>query len=275
MEIKFNNLCYFENKSSSIEKKYLDNVTLSIETGSIVSFVNDDISILGSLLTFIKRPSSGDIVLDNVKITRTSHVNNSKLLRKKIGFLNMDTEVLFLESTVKKELMEVMKSYDCNNSNVEKRIEDSLKIAGLNSSYLDRKPNELSFTEQKKLKFACLMSYNPEVLVLNDFEKGLSYKEREYFRKLFLKLKSKFGKTIILLSRKLEFLFDVVDKVYVINKGKLVYDGNQSIFYEDELYRYIEMPKIVEFTKYLHNEGHPILEYTDFKELIKELYRKC
>mgnify|MGYP003293078576 CR=1 FL=1 len=81
--------------------------------------------------------------------------------------------------------------------------------------------------------------------------------------------------TIILLSRKLEFLFDVVDKVYVINKGKLVYDGNQSIFYEDELYRYIEMPKIVEFTKYLHNEGHPILEYTDFKELIKELYRKC
>lgn len=275
MEIKFNNLCYFENKSSSIEKKYLDNVTLSIETGSIVAFVNDDLSILGNLLTFIKRPSSGDVLLDNVKITRTSHVSNSKLLRKKVGYLNMNTEVLFLENTVKKEIMEIMKCYECNNSNVEKRIEDSLRIAGLNASYLDRSPNELSFIEQKKLKFACLMSYNPEVLVLNDFEKGLSYKEREYFRNLFLKLKSKFGKTIILLSRKLEFLFDIVDKVYVINNGKLVFEGDQTIFYKNELYRYVEMPKIVEFTKFLHSEGRPILEYTDFKELIKELYRKC
>ena len=150
MEIKFNNLSYFENNSSSIEKKYLDNVTLSIETGSIVSFVNDDLSILGNLLTVIKRPSSGDIMLGNIKITRTSHLNNSKLLRKKIGFLNMDYEILFLESTVKKEIMEIMRSYECNNSNLDKRIEDSLKIAGLNSSYLDRKPNELSYTEKKK-----------------------------------------------------------------------------------------------------------------------------
>ena len=34
------------------------------------------------------------------------------------------------------------------------------------------------------------------------------------------------------------------------------------------------MPKIVEFTKYAQEQGHSILEYTDLKELIKELYRK-
>lgn len=117
------------------------------------------------------------------------------------------------------------------------------------------------------------MSYNPEVLILENFEKGLIFREREYFRKLFLKLKNKFKKTIILIGTDLTFLFDIVDKVYVINKGKLVLSGDKDIFYEDKLYKYVEMPKIVEFTKYVHQNGHDILEYTDIKELIKELYR--
>jgi energy-coupling factor transporter ATP-binding protein EcfA2 len=119
------------------------------------------------------------------------------------------------------------------------------------------------------------MSYNPEVLILNDFEKGLSYKERDYFRKLFIKLKTKYNKTIVLLSRKVEFLFDFVDKVYVINKGKVVLEGGQEIFYDNKLYKYVDVPKIVEFTNFLHSEKHDINKYTDFKELIKELYRRC
>jgi energy-coupling factor transporter ATP-binding protein EcfA2 len=67
-------------------------------------------------------------------------------------------------------------------------------IVGLGEDYLDRDPNTLSFTERKKLQLACVMSYNPSILILEDFDKGLSFKEREYYRKLFLKLKNKFSK---------------------------------------------------------------------------------
>lgn len=275
MEIVLSKFSYIENKSSSIEMKYFDSVDVKIEEGKIVAFVNDDLSILGKLLLVIKRPSSGVIRFDSVRVSRSSHIHNSKSLRRRMGYLNMDTEVMFLESSVKKEITEVLKGYDFKGKEVEKRIIDSLKLAGLNESYLDRNPNELSFVEQKKVKFACIMSYNPEVLILNDFEKGLSYKERDYFRKLFIKLKTKYNKTIVLLSRKVEFLFDFVDKVYVINKGKVVLEGGQEIFYDNKLYKYVDVPKIVEFTKFLHSEKHDINKYTDFKELIKELYRRC
>ena len=275
MEIVLSKFSYIENKSSSIEMKYFDSVDVKIEEGKIVAFVNDDLSILGKLLLVIKRPSSGVIRFDSVRVSRSSHIHNSKSLRRRMGYLNMDTEVMFLESSVKKEITEVLKGYDFKGKEVEKRIIDSLKLAGLNESYLDRNPNELSFVEQKKVKFACIMSYNPEVLILNDFEKGLSYKERDYFRKLFIKLKTKYNKTIVLLSRKVEFLFDFVDKVYVINKGKVVLEGGQEIFYDNKLYKYVDVPKIVEFTNFLHSENHDINKYTDFKELIKELYRRC
>ena len=108
---------------------------------------------------------------------------------------------------------------------------------------------------------------------MENFEKGFNEKERDYFRKLLLKLKNNFKKTIIVITDELNFLFELVDKFHVINKGELVYNGDKKSFFDDELYNFVKMPKIVEFIKYAKNEGHNILEYTDTKELLKELYR--
>ena len=272
MEIVFNKLCYVENPKSSSEKKYLEDINLVIKEGSIVGFLNDDLSIIGKLIMAIKRPTKGDLRIDDMVIKRTSHVNNVNELRKKIGFVYTSNNE-FIGKTVKEEIKQTMKNFGYKASNVTKHIVDSLKIVGIGEEYLDRDPNTLSYTEKKKIMLASAMSYNPSVLVLEDFDKGLLFKEREYFRKLFLKLKNKFNKTIILITKDLTAMFDLVDKMHVIHKGKLVISGGKEIFYDNKLYKYVEMPKIVEFTKYAQECGHSILEYTDIKELIKELYR--
>ena len=272
MEIVFNKLCYIENPKSSSEKKYLEDVNLVIKQGSIVGFLNDDLSIIGKLIMAIKRPTKGELRIDDMVIKRTSHVTNVNELRKKVGFVYTSSDE-FMGKTVKEEIKQTMKNFGYKASNVTKHVVDSLKIVGISEDYLDRDPNTLSYTEKKKLKLASAMSYNPSVLVLEDFDKGLLFKEREYFRKLFLKLKNKFNKTIILITKDLTAMFDLVDKMHVINKGKLVISGGKEIFYDNKLYKYVEMPKIVEFTKYAQECGHNILEYTDIKELIKELYR--
>lgn len=272
MEIVFNKLCYIENPKSSSEKKYLEDINLVIKQGSIVGFLNDDLSIIGKLIMAIKRPTKGELRIDDMIIKRTSHVTNVNELRKKVGFVYTSSDE-FIGKTVKEEIKQTMKNFGYKASNVTKHVVDSLKIVGFSEDYLDRDPNTLSYTEKKKLKLASAMSYNPSVLVLEDFDKGLLFKEREYFRKLFLKLKNKFNKTIILITKDLTAMFDLVDKMHVINKGKLVISGGKEIFYDNKLYKYVEMPKIVEFTKYAQECGHNILEYTDIKELIKELYR--
>ena len=272
MEIIFNKLSYIENKSSSSEKKYLEDINLIINQGSIVSFINEDLSIIGKLLMVIKRPPKGELKIDNTIIKRTSHISNVNELRKKIGFVYTSGNK-FLTTIVKEEIKLTMKNYGYRTKNVIKHIVDSLKIVGLDESFMSRDTSTLSFIESKKVQLACAMSYNPEVLILEDFEKGMIHREREYFKKLFLKLKNKFNKTIILISDDITFSFGIVDKIHVINKGKLVVTGDKDVIYDDKLYKYIEMPKIVEFTKYAKAQGHNILEYTDNNELIKEIYR--
>ena len=272
MEIVFNKLCYVENPKSSSEKKYLEDVNVVIKEGSIVGFLNDDLSIIGKLIMAIKRPTKGELRIDDMVIKRTSHISNVNEFRKKIGFVHTSSNE-FIGKTVKEEIKQTMKNFGYKASNVTKHIVDSLKIVGIGEDYLERDPNTLSYTEKKKVMLASAMSYNPSVLILEDFDKGLLFKEREYFRKLFLKLKNKFNKTIIVISKDLTAMVDLVDKMHVINKGKLVISGGKEIFYDNKLYKYVEMPKIVEFTKYAQECGHNILEYTDIKELIKELYR--
>ncbi len=271
MEIVFNNLSLIENKNTTKEIKYLDNVFITINEGSIVGIAGENLSFISDLLMVIKRPSKGELILDDLVIKRNSHINNINMLRKKIGVF--DNTNHFLGKTVKEEIEHVMKNYDYQTKDDNKHIVDSLKIAGLSINYLDRNPNELSYTEKKKLNLACILSYNPEVLILEDFYKGLIFREREYFKKLFLKLKNNFNKTVIILGKDLTFMFSLVDNLYVINKGNVVVNGEKDVFYNDDLYSYLEMPKIVEFTKYAQSKGHKILEYTDLKELIKELYR--
>ncbi len=271
MEIVFNNLSLIENKKTAKEKKYLDNVSLTINEGTIVGIAGEDLSFISNLLMVIKKPSKGELKLDDLSIKRTSHIDNINMLRKRMGVLENKSN--FITKTVKEEIKLVMKNFGYKTKQENKHIVDSLKIAGLNEKYLERNPNELSYTEKKKLNLACLLSYNPEVLILEDFYKGFIFRDKEYYKKLFLKLKNNFKKTIIILGNDLTFMFNLVDNLYVINEGELVVSGDKKVFYNDELYSYLEMPKIIEFTKYAQSMGHKILEYTDLKELIKELYR--
>lgn len=272
MEIIFNKLCYVMGKNTSSEKKYLEDVSLSIKQGTIVGIVGDDLTILGHLLMGIKKPTKGELVMGGISIKRNSRISNANAFKKQVGFVYNDI-MQYTCKTIKEEIKEHMKNYGYKTKNVTKHIADSLKLVGFDDTYLDRNPATLSFTEQKKLQLASVISYNPEVIVLDNFEKGLISRDREYFRKMFLKLKNKFNKTIILISSDLTFMFDIVNDVHVISNGKLQLSGNKKIFYNDELYKYVEMPSIVSFTKYAKEKEYNILEYTDLKELIKELYR--
>ena len=172
MEIVFNKLCYIENPKSSSEKKYLDDVNLVIKQGSIVGFLNDDLGVIGNLIMAIKRPTKGEIRIDEMIVKRTSHISNINELRKKIGFV-YNTNEDFIGKTVKDEIKQTMKNYGYKASNVTKHVVDSLKIVGIGEEYLDRDPNTLSYTEKKKLMLATAMSYNPSVLILEEFDKGL------------------------------------------------------------------------------------------------------
>ncbi len=267
MEIKFDNL--------SSNNNCFSDVSFDLNNCFFAAINGCSFNTLYELLSYKKRPASGSLDVLGKEIKRSNHVEEYDKVLKKIGFVS---ELLFNqynEYIVIDIFFKYIKDYKVRRiEDKNKHIVDSLKFVGLSKGILKKLFGELSYSEKKKVLLACVIAVNPKIVVLDDFDKGLIFRDKENFKKIFVKLKVKFDKQFLFVNTGSEFLMSIVDKIIVINKGKKVYDGDNDSFYDDKLYKYLDMPPIVSFTKQALNMGHDIICYSDTKELLKELYRK-
>ena len=170
-----------------------------------------------------------------------------------------------------------LKVFDYINSCVpcdKKRILDSLKLVLLPTSILDKKMSVLSTTESLKISLAVLLIKNVSTLVFYQFDFYFMEKELAYFKKLFKKIVQKYHKTIVLLDSRITFMMDLVDRFVVCNEKKELEVFITPTFYEERLLELLGTPLLVDFVRYLNQNGHKFLPYRDIKELIKAIYRE-
>lgn len=196
--------------------------------------------------------------IENVNVHEINLSDNMHLLELKKDYQSV---------TVKKYILH-------ETSCLDKRMVNSLKLVHLEEDVLNKKMNVLSTSEQVKVELAILLIQNVDCIIFNQFDAYFMEKELLFFKKLFKKLVKKYQKTFVFLNSNISFLFDLVDRV-VIKKSKkdyLVLDN--PTFYEEELYKVLEKPPIVDFVAYLNANGKKILPYTDLKELLKAIFRE-
>lgn len=149
-----------------------------------------------------------------------------------------------------------------------KKAADALKMVGFTEDVLDLCFDNLSTGNQNRVILASHLQDNPIVLV--NFSVGLTYKDIEFFKKLFKRIAS-YGRKIVLVDNNSNLFFNLVDKVYVINKESIEYET--SNLFDKGLKSYIDLPKIVEFTCKCEEKGIKINHYRDADELLKAIYR--
>ena len=257
MEIVLKDLCC---KSSKVDKR-INNVSYVFKESSINFCGGLSGKLLKDLLFLEKKQSSGYIVV------------NKKGTIRDIGYVGNNPLKSFKTKVVRDEMQYINDNLGLNYKDIDKRVIDALKLVGLNDTYFGRKFSTLSTSELKKVELACVLFYNPSVIILDYFDKGIVYKDMDYFKKLFRKLKVKYGKNFIICSDEIEKYLDIIDEFVIFNEGDLALSGDKKDLYNDEIYKYIEEPRIMDFIKSSRVRGHELLDYIDIKELIKAIYR--
>jgi hypothetical protein len=113
-----------------------------------------------------------------------------------------------------------------------------------------------------------------DTLVLYHFDKYFMEKDLQFFKKLFRKLVVKYNKTIVMVDCGFSFALDFADiAIYKNDKNKVV-SVDKKDFYDDKLLSYVDIPKIIDFVKYVNCNDKILNDYTDIKELIKAIYRE-
>ena len=280
MEIKFDDVSYVYNAKTPLKKVALKDINLVIQEGKVNALIGTSgsgkttlIQLINSLLV----PTKGKVTVDEDVIGNKGHVKNINALRRKVGIVFQFPEEQFFNLTVKKEIEFGLLSFNYRTNEIDKRVSDSLRMVGLDDSYLERDPFKLSNGEQRKVAIASILVFNPKVIVFDEPTIGLDYDSKKNLVKLIRMLKNRYNKTIIIISHDIDFIHAISDYVILLDNGKLITSGNKyDILANPEALEYfnIPMPKIVEFSyKALKDKGIKMGYRDDVNDLLKDIYR--
>lgn len=249
-------------------KDSLKNISYEFEDGKITSVIGSSgsgKSLLSYFISGIEKKYTGNI--DNIYHGR------------EIGYVFQNPEESFIFNTVREELSFGLKKYDYKVDVLNKRIEDALLMAQLPISYLDKSPFELSSGEKELISLATVLSLNPKLIILDDPTLGLDNEREEKLIKLLKKLKTRYHKTIIIMSSDIDFVLKVTDNFLLLKRGKISCFGNKKELLDNSeklKSAGIEIPKIIDFINTVRKKKNVNLELTfDIKELMKDIYRNA
>ena len=281
MEVKFENVSFSYNTNTSIEKEVLKDLNLTIEEAKITSIIGKSGSgktTIAELIDFLIVPTEGRIIVGENEITpKKSSLTKIKKIRKDVGLVFQFPEEQFFNMTVEDEIAFSLKYYKYKTDELNKRVLDSLKMVGLDESYLKRNPFTLSNGEKRKVAIASVLAINPKVIIFDEPTIGMDNKGKKNFISLLRKLKIRYKKTIILISHDIDFIHVMSDYIYVLNDKKIYMEGNKyDVFKRQKELEDIEInvPKIMEFSNLVKDKKGIKIGYRDnINDLIKDIYR--
>ena len=155
-------------------------------------------------------------------------IMGNKLDRKKRGtdtlglitMLPQDPQNVFVEKTVRKDLLEMLSDSREPIEQQQQRIIEMARLVEI-EHLLDRHPFDLSGGEQQRAALAKVLLTNPQVLLLDEPTKGLDCAFKRRLAAILAKLKAA-GVTIIMSSHDVEFCAQYADIVAMFFDGSVV-----------------------------------------------------
>lgn len=234
--------------------KALSNIDLKIYEGQVLAVIGQTGSGKSTLLQMINKlivPQSGKVYLYE---TDVQSVRNIKEIRRRIGYVFQFPESQLFESTVLKDVMYGPINFGMSKSEAEQSARNALKLVGVPEKYEDYSPFELSGGLKKRVAIAGILAYEPDILILDEPACGLDGESKEQLWNLIRTLNREKNVTIILVSHDMEDVYEMSERVLLMDHGKVVYDGETEGFFDDRelLERYgIEIPDSVKMRQNL------------------------
>ena len=194
-------------------------ITLDVARGETVVLQGSNgcgKSTLLKLLNGLVYAEEGTYRFDGDVIDEKSLKDNvfSKRFHQRVGFIFQNSDVQLFCGNVEEEISFGPRQMGLSEEEVKRRTDDVIALLGI-EDLRERAPYHLSGGEKRKVAIACILSMNPEALVMDEPLAGLDRKTQEWLVGFLLDLK-KAGKTLIVSTHNDELAHTLADRLVVI-----------------------------------------------------------
>ena len=260
MPIIFRDVCYSYTDKNPMDHLALSHLSFTIETGSFTALVGRTgcgKSTLVQQINALFHPLSGEVEVDGYlnSSDKKKRTKKNKELRKKVGLVFQFPEYQLFEESVLKDVVFGPKNFGASKEEALAAAKEALALVGLDESFYDRSPFELSGGEKRRVAIAGILACHPEYLIVDEPTAGLDPKGSQEMMDLFEDIHRK-GTTIILVTHDMNLVLRYCDRVLVLEDGKLVADDKPSAFFQQDMDRYsLETPALYRFLQGLEAKG--------------------
>lgn len=225
MSIILDHVNYIYDEDTAMAHAALIDVNLNIPKGQFIGLIGHTGSGKSTLIQHMNglvKPTSGTVFFDGKDINEKDF--DKKSLRAKVGLVFQYPEHQLFETDCFKDVCFGPKNLGLSQKEVELRAYEALKQVGFDDEYFYQSPFDLSGGQKRRVAIAGVLAMKPEVLILDEPTAGLDPKGRDDILSLISKLHKEMGITIILVSHSMEDVADYVDRIIVMNKGRVFLD---------------------------------------------------
>ena len=226
MAIKIDHLNYVYSEGTAFEKHALKDVNLEIPDGQFIGVIGHTGSGKSTLIQHLNgllKGTSGSIYYNGTNIYGEGY--NMKELRSKVGLVFQYPEHQLFEIDVFTDVCFGPKNLGLPKEEVERRAYEALRLVGLKEKNFKKSPFELSGGQKRRVAIAGILAMEPDVLVLDEPTAGLDPKGRDDILDQVKRLHEERHITVILVSHSMEDVARYVDRIIVMNKGQVRFDG--------------------------------------------------
>lgn len=262
MSISLEKVSYIYEDNSDIKKPALIDVDLEIGEGEFIGIIGHTGSGKSTLIQHLNglmEPTKGRVYFEGKNIHDDNY--DIKSLRGKVGLCFQYPEHQLFETTILEDVCFGPMNFGASKEEAVKAAKEALKDVGISEELFGKSPFELSGGQKRRVAIAGILAMKPEYFILDEPTAGLDPEGRVQLLELLKRLNQEQGITIILVSHSMEDIASYVDRMIVMNRGRLEFDGDkEEVFsHQEELE---QMGLSVPFFRLLANDlkekGFPV-----------------
>lgn len=206
-------------------------VSIEVTQGEIVGLLGPNGA--GKTTTFymfvgLVRPNSGDIFLDDRKLTRMPMYKRARL---GIGYLSQEASV-FRNLTVRENLESILQFMDFTDQEVQERVDQLIEEFGL-QKVVDSKGYSLSGGERRRCEIARALVTDPNFILLDEPFAGVDPIAVEDIQQIVAELRHR-NIGIFITDHNVHETLAITDRAYLMFEGKILKEGSANQLADDE-----------------------------------------